>query len=288
MKLLFLTKEKIITFFNSPRNLKWGKICSSRLPKPVLDSVDTHLTDHCNLNCKGCSHFSSIANPWFADVSEFEKDMKRLGELFSNIKTIRLLGGEPLLHPEVEIFFGLTHRYFPASSIELWTNGVLLSQMNESFWSSCREYNILIVWTVYTPYVKKVDRVLELGKSKGVHVDPHIIEVFCSFMNFQGNSNPETAFFHCRSHEFCPFLKEGKIYICSFPACVKYFNRKFGKEIPSTGFMDLYNQNLTGWDVLISLYHCADICRFCSYDYKKFGWATSKKEMGEWDANAID
>jgi hypothetical protein len=288
MKSLFLTKKKLVTFFNNPRNLKWGKICASHLPKPVMDSVDTHLTDHCNLNCKGCGHFSSIADPWFTDISEYEKDMKRFGELFSNIKTIRLLGGEPLLHPEVEKYFSLTRTYFPVSSIELWTNGVLLSQMNESFWSSCQEYNILIEWTVYPPYVKKVDRILEFGKSKGVHIDTHNIEVFCSFMNIQGNSDPEKVFKYCRSSSCCPFLKQGKVYICALPAVVNYFNKEYGTKIPSDGFIDLYTPNITGWDVLISIYRYADICRFCSEEFNKFKWAISRKEINEWVPNIIE
>lgn len=29
--------------------------------KPRLESFQVHLTDVCNLNCKGCGHFSNIA-----------------------------------------------------------------------------------------------------------------------------------------------------------------------------------------------------------------------------------
>lgn len=33
--------------------------------KPSLDYVEFHLADHCNLNCRGCGHFSPIADETF-------------------------------------------------------------------------------------------------------------------------------------------------------------------------------------------------------------------------------
>ena len=42
----------------------------------MIDYIETHLVDHCNLKCKGCSHFSGIAPPFFKDFDEFYKEMK--------------------------------------------------------------------------------------------------------------------------------------------------------------------------------------------------------------------
>ncbi len=50
--------------------------------KNVLPKLETHLVDHCNLNCKGCSHFSPLSSPNFADYNQFTKDLTRLSELF--------------------------------------------------------------------------------------------------------------------------------------------------------------------------------------------------------------
>jgi hypothetical protein len=37
-----------------------------RRPVDVF-SFETHMVDHCNLDCWGCSHFSPLADEWFAD-----------------------------------------------------------------------------------------------------------------------------------------------------------------------------------------------------------------------------
>lgn len=33
---------------------------------------------HCNLNCKGCGHFSPLASESFLDLETFENDLRRL------------------------------------------------------------------------------------------------------------------------------------------------------------------------------------------------------------------
>ncbi|PKQ21426.1 MAG: hypothetical protein CVT65_18630, partial [Actinobacteria bacterium HGW-Actinobacteria-5] len=85
--------------------------------KPVLYHFETHITDHCNLNCKGCSHFSSLCPSAFADIDEFSADMHRMANLFSAVRQIILLGGEPLLHPELIAFLRVAREAFPATRI---------------------------------------------------------------------------------------------------------------------------------------------------------------------------
>ena len=59
--------------------------------KPALPYLEVHLVDHCNLNCKGCGHFSLIGEVWFADLDKYVQDMSQLKRLFfinSRNKTI--------------------------------------------------------------------------------------------------------------------------------------------------------------------------------------------------------
>lgn len=54
--------------------------------KPYLVHLETHVCDHCNLNCKACNNFSPfVKEPSYADIGQFESDLKRLAELFSGI-----------------------------------------------------------------------------------------------------------------------------------------------------------------------------------------------------------
>ena len=47
----------------------------------MIPYFETHITEACNLNCRGCSHFSVLAKPKHKDLGEFEKEMKRMAEI---------------------------------------------------------------------------------------------------------------------------------------------------------------------------------------------------------------
>ena len=99
--------------------------------------IEIHLTEHCNLKCKYCSHFSAIAKEEYYDVNKYKKDMKRLSKITGGkINVIQLLGGEPLLHPEINKLMNITRFYFPHTTIDIITNGLLLDKMPDSFWSN--------------------------------------------------------------------------------------------------------------------------------------------------------
>ena len=73
----------------------------NKLSKLYLSAIDIDITDKCNLNCAGCNHFSSLTkDPFFYDIVQLEKDVKRMSELFI-IGMVRILGGEPFLHPQL-------------------------------------------------------------------------------------------------------------------------------------------------------------------------------------------
>ena len=41
------------------------------------------LAYHCNLNCKGCAHFSPLSDAEYPDFEEAERDFARLGEMLA-------------------------------------------------------------------------------------------------------------------------------------------------------------------------------------------------------------
>ena len=55
--------------------------------------VEIHIVEHCNLNCKGCAHFSSIAKESYLDIESFEESCKKLSKIKKHIYTFKILGG---------------------------------------------------------------------------------------------------------------------------------------------------------------------------------------------------
>jgi len=74
------------------------------LPRAML-KFEVHITEHCNLNCRGCFHCSPLAGPEFLDINEWKRDCKRLSELFcKEMDNIILLGGNLFYIRRLQIF----------------------------------------------------------------------------------------------------------------------------------------------------------------------------------------
>lgn len=141
-------------------------VVSRLVPQPTL-AFSVHLTEHCNLNCKACAHFAPLVkNEGFTDIGEFTKDMERLSELsHGEMRYIDLLGGEPLLHPDIAAFLTVTRKCFPVGAVRLITNGLLLKKMKQDFWDAVAENRITIVISKYLETVD-YDELIALIREK--------------------------------------------------------------------------------------------------------------------------
>ena len=89
--------------------------------------LEYYLTYHCNLKCANCSVGSPYIDPTFHwDFDSFKNDVDNLSK-YMRIKTLRLLGGEPTLHPDIADYM----RY--ATESDLVTGGVAVATNGISF-----------------------------------------------------------------------------------------------------------------------------------------------------------
>lgn len=256
--------------------------------KPDLLNLEFHLADHCNLNCKGCSHFAPIADKRFADLDDYTRDLKQLQRLFSSIDKIRLMGGEPLLNPQIESFVLTTRTIFPRAKIRICTNGILLPKMPEKFWDACRTCSASIDITVYPPLKGEASALERLVKDEGINVNVWCVNSFQAFFNGKGDTDAKAAFKRCREREYMPMLRDGKIHICPKPATILYFNERFGLNVPRTGHVDIYEPGLDGWDILCRLNEASAGCRYCTLGWDVipvFPWSPSNLVLEDWDAS---
>ena len=122
------------------------------LRRPVYLNIP--IVEHCNLNCRGCFHFSPIAEPWCMEPEDLRQDLALLRdvpEVETFLRGLMIYGGEPLLHPALEEIMDLVRGAFPGQGVNcaIMTNGLLLSRMPESFWEKCRT---LAVGISLSPY----------------------------------------------------------------------------------------------------------------------------------------
>ena len=255
---------------------------------PVLPYLEIHFVDHCNLNCKGCGHFSPIADEWFINPNSYANDLAQLKKLFSKIRVIRIMGGEPLLHPKIEKLLIQTRNTFSKADIRIVTNGILLSKMSDSFWETCKIHHISFDITVYPPLKNKMNSLVKLFRAKGVKLNEFKnVDFFYAFYNNKGNSNNELNFNKCKLKWFeCNNLRNGRLYSCPIPTYIQHFNKRFGTQIPSDGYVDIYAANLTGWEAKKRLSNAPPTCRYCNYRKEivpRFSWSTSRQSIADWE-----
>ena len=150
--------------------------------KPYIEYIVLNILDHCNLKCKGCDHFACVADPYFVDKRTIYNDLKRLSRLFPDdeIKQMAVMGGEPLLHPDLLDILCMVRKFFPNTIIRLTTNALLLLKQPDEFWKVCRENKVTIVNTKYPIAIdyEKIEK-----KAKLENVKFRYFSGRCQFIN---------------------------------------------------------------------------------------------------------
>lgn len=260
-------------------------------PWPVL-SFEVALVEHCNLKCAGCDHFSPVAEPEFADIEEFTRDFERLSELFSGrAREIHLLGGEPLLHPDLANFLKTARRCFPQAVIDVTTNGLLLPRMGEIFWDICHEERIVVRPTKYPEESIDYSAAEKLAAQYGVeyrYIDntDQTVKTLTKYpLDLKGLQDPRRSFMLCHRANACIYLQHGRLFTCTVAPTIRHLNRHFGtrfEEAPEDS-IDIY-QATSADEILDHLAHPIPFCRYCMPECAQEGqpWRHSKGELSEW------
>jgi hypothetical protein len=254
-------------------------------------SLHIHLVDHCNLNCRGCDNFSPLAHEKNIDISIFERDCAKISELtHGRIEELQLLGGEPLLHPQITVFPGIARKYFKEDPIKIITNGTLLLKQTKEFWYECQKNNIQIVMTNYP--IKIDNNAIELLAKKYKvsfryygSTGTHLKTMLCDPIDLEGRQDPEESFKKCHRANTCIELNDGKLYTCETIPNVKYFNSHFNQklEVTEQDYIDIYKANDIQ-ELFDFLCKPVPFCRYCDRVNRQIGikWSVSRKEISEW------
>lgn len=256
-----------------------------------MQHLDYHIVHHCNLNCKCCSTFSPIASEKYASTEVFASDLKLLHDVVGDaVLQIHILGGEPLLHPDIEHFLPIARQTFPKARIDITTNGLLIKKMPPSFWDAMRENDIAVKYTRY-PINLDYDEMTAYVKAQGVHAfsaGGQIAEFRKIPLNSDGTENARKSYFNC-PYTDCPTLREGKLFRC--PACAfsDVLNQKLAEEgsqnppfqLTALDFIDL--STATRAEAFDFLSKAIPFCSYCKFNKaENIPWALSDHLLSEW------
>lgn len=253
---------------------------------------EVNVVDHCNLNCQSCNHFSSIATPWYLEIKEFKKDMQRIVEITNggDIEKLWLLGGEPLLHPQLCEIMELSRKFFSTAPISVFSNGSLLLKQDERFWETVRDNDIELVVTKY-PVNIDYDAIDKKAKSEGVKISYSVTSMDRMKVMYhlslveESDMEPIMNYLRCIYPNACSPLKEGRIYPCPIAAHAHHFNEKFDRHLYTGECNSISIYDAKDADEIIEFLKTPiPFCKYCDMKNCKFDvpWTVTKKTVEEW------
>ena len=251
--------------------------------KPYLFRLQIPIVAHCNLNCKSCGTCSPLAEEEFYDAETLEKDLACLSQKLA-VSAVCLLGGEPLLHPELAKLVSIVKQHYPKAALSLWTNGILLPKMSRNFWDTLKKNKVTILLQCYPPFRHRLETYLQLARKNGVRIvhAPHGWIFFrCSF--HADLAMREKHYAACGADGFQQ-LWHSKLYLCP-RHCLEHYNRTFGTNHELLKGYDIYEY---GGRELQKLMNRSDpFCRCCTWASRPIAteWGYSKREKWEWCAD---
>jgi hypothetical protein len=247
-----------------------------------IASLDISVVKHCNLNCKGCDHFSPMADEWYIDVGIFESNLKQLKKILKDkqLYELNLMGGEPFLHKNIYELCKIAREIFNETKIVIVTNGIIYNK-SKSVWDNL--FSKLDIRVSVSDYSDKEKQFYKLNLSK----------------NKQDGYAYKTCVNRCTDYQVirqkqkremfslvpCAQLNEnGDLYSCIIPANIDILNKSFGCQFEVIEWKDFVNiYKVDSVDEIIKMNNKQKI-PFCDYCLSKTMqcWGISKKDESEW------
>lgn len=284
-------------------NIRVNNLISKRIdnnirkitPQAYIKRLEIDISEHCNLNCYSCSHFSQIAEEKYYDLNIFENDIKQLFQITNGlIGKFHIMGGEPLLNKNCKEYFYILRKYFTNSKIWLITNGILLPKQDESFFRACLDNNVEIHPTKY-PININWDEIKKICSSYNVPLffynNEEVEKVNFKFaLSDKREFDSFTSFINCFMANSCIALKNGKLYTCGIPSYIERFNNFSEKklEVKENDYIDIYK--ITNYnEILRLLAKPIPFCEYCNVEKRVEDkkWKVSTKTIDDYFDNEI-
>lgn len=265
----------------------------------MINNIDYHIIDKCNLNCANCNHFSPLvpSSDNGKSIEQITADLALLSKIKDGFETLSILGGEPTLHPQLSKILKIARDFLPNNTIHLVTNGTLYNDFG--CWKAALAENKIDVFISLYPYCENsVERTLKINETLKPEVNVFVEQTAIGtgfsygFLSNRDNVATDNDISMCNRPYLCSQLKNGKLYICNFAAqfdrLKNYFGDKITFDLDGNEYFDL-NGEIT-LDDLNSFINFArpSICYHCTDCIEQHGmgrikpWGTTKKDINEW------
>lgn len=227
----------------------------------VLPKVEMHIMDSCNLNCKGCTHFSPLFEKKQPDFETVIRDVRMLKEKIPHIVIFSILGGEPFLNPQIDRYVAEIRKMLPDTYIQIVTNGLLIPRLSAGILECIRENKIVVQISEYKPTHQMIDRITDTLDQYGI---TYYIQPYQEKQKFVKplSLSEASRYPHACISERCVNIWNGRITRCPTLMYIRQFNQVFEQSLPEEGALQL-SDCPKGFDLLDALQKEVPLCRHC-------------------------
>ncbi|MEJ2038869.1 MAG: 4Fe-4S cluster-binding domain-containing protein, partial [Desulfosarcinaceae bacterium] len=180
-------------------------------------SCEINAVDHCNITCLDCNHASPPLKAHFADPDRVYHDLSTLSKVY-RADWLKIVGGEPLLHPDLPSLVDAVRRSGISKKILLVTNGLLLKQMPEAVWEAIDQLELSIYPETGLDEAKQM-QIQEQARSHGVHLLRSTYSNFRRTFSITGTDDSNLVrriYRTCKLANLwgCQSIHEGHLYKC--------------------------------------------------------------------------
>jgi len=201
--------------------------------KPILSFVEIMVTQACNISCHGCTNYSDLPH---AGYLTWEQGKKQIEPWLDRVEILDfgILGGEPLINPDIRNWIVGLRELLPNAQIRFTTNGLLLEKHYDVVQLLSDIGNSVFKITMHTN-TTSVEKIIEKISAEydWELVTEHGINRMKTKNNFRfqvnrpkvfiksyvgtypdikpHHNNPVESFAIC-NQQMCPLMYNGKIY----------------------------------------------------------------------------
>ena len=197
-----------------------------------LNSLDVVITERCSLRCRDCSNLMPyFKSPKNYKVAEILKDVDNLLQYTDEIMEARIIGGDPLMHPQWLEFVKGVLQSSKIKRVLIYTNGLIKPSLLDL--PTLAHKKVIIIMTDYKKLSKNLNTIIELFENTNVKYK--IVElnkwIDCASI-YKHNRTPQqndSLFVKCVSTNLLT-LSKGKLFRCPYAASA--FQLKAVRDVP--------------------------------------------------------
>ena len=181
-----------------------------------IEAFELHVTEHCNLRCAHCCNTSPYLSEKTLSPAFIATTLQTMGAAV-HADVFKIMGGEPLLHPEITEVLRVVRASGIGDVVRLFTNGLLLHKMTDDFWRALdhltvSSYSSAPVRTEHLAIIEENARRFDVV----LNIKP--VEAFSQVMHDQRRTDDDAVFRtwdNCWLRHRCLVARDGRFFSCT-------------------------------------------------------------------------